>query len=287
VGSDIALLPGRVGVVPAKSSFDFPLAFLPREKREALKTVYAFCRTTDDIVDSPEISEVNRKIELLRKWRAELEHAFDGNSEYAVLNRLSSIARRFNIPVLHFYELLRGVEMDLVKNRYESFEELKEYCALVASSVGLMTLEIFGPRNNETREYAVNLGIALQLTNILRDVAIDASYGRIYLPMEDLRRFGYPESDLLARRYSPQFRELMEFETLRAEEYYLRAKESLPSEDRRAMFAPKIMERIYFHTLLRIKDAGYNVFDHRVQLPRTLQFLIAVKYWVKQRLFGR
>jgi phytoene synthase len=287
VGSDLALLSGRGGAVAGKSSFDFSLAFLPREKREALKTVYAFCRTTDDIVDSPEISEVNRKIELLSTWRAELERAFDGRSDYPVLNRLSGIARRFNIPVLHFYELLRGVEMDLVKNRYETFEELKQYCLLVASSVGLMTLEIFGPRNNETREYAVNLGIALQLTNILRDVAIDASYGRIYLPLEDLRRFGYRESDLLARRYSPQFRELMEFETLRAEEYYRRAKESLPSEDRRAMFAPKIMERIYFHTLLRIKGAGYNVFDHRVRLPRILQFLIAVKYWVKQRLFGR
>src|SRR3989442_15038957 len=158
---------------------------------------------------------------------------------------------------------------------------------LVASSVGLITLEILGSRNNETREYAVNLGIALQLTNILRDVAIDASYGRIYLPLEDLRRFDYTEADLLAGRYTPQFRELMEFETGRAEEYYRRAKESLPSEDRRAMFAPKIMERIYFHTLLRIKQADYNVLDHTVSLPRSLQFLIALKYWVKQRLLGR
>ena len=287
MGSDLALFPGGAGTVPGKSSFDYSLAFLPKDKRDALKTVYAFCRTTDDIVDSPEISGLNGKIELLGKWRAELEHAFDGNSEYPVLNRLSAIARRFNIPVMHFYELVRGVEMDLVKNRYDDFEELKQYCMLVASSVGLMTLEIFGPRNNATREYAINLGIALQLTNILRDVAIDASYGRIYLPLEDLRRFDYPEADLLAGKYTPQFRELMEFETKRAEEYYRRAKESLPSEDRRAMFAPKIMERIYFHTLLRIKDAGYNVFDHRVRLPRFLQFLIAVKYWVKQRLFGR
>ena len=177
--------------------------------------------------------------------------------------------------------------MDLVKNRYETFKELEHYCSLVASSVGLMTLEIFGPRNNATREYAVNLGIALQLTNILRDVAIDAAYGRIYLPLEDLRRFGYSESDLFAHRYTPQFRELMEFETRRAEEYFRRAIVLLPSEDRRAMFAPKIMERIYFHTLLRIKGARYNVFDRRVHLPRTLQFLIAVKYWVKQRLLGR
>lgn len=287
MGSDIALIPGKSGAVTGRSSFDYSFAFLPKDKREALKTVYAFCRTADDIVDSPDIGEVNRRIDLLRTWRAELEKAFHGRSEYSVLNRLSAIARRFNIPVLHFYELLRGVEMDLIKNRYETFAELEEYCSLVASSVGLMTLEIFGPRNNATRQYAVNLGIALQLTNILRDVAIDASYGRIYLPLEDLRRFGYSESDLFTRRYSPQFRDLMEFETRRAEEYFSRATLLLPAEDRRAMFAPKIMERIYFHTLLRIKDAGFNVFDHRVQLPRTLQFLIAVKYWVKQRLLGR
>jgi 15-cis-phytoene synthase len=287
VGSDIALAPWKSGVAAGKSSFDYSYAFLPKDKRDALRTVYAFCRTTDDIVDSPDIVGVNRKTELLRTWRAELENAFEGRSEFSVLNRLSAIARRFNIPVLHFYELLKGVEMDLVKNRYETFEELKEYCTLVASSVGLMTLEIFGPRNGATRDYAINLGIALQLTNILRDVAIDAEYGRIYLPLEDLRRFGYTETDLFARRYSPQFCELMQFETRRAEEYFLRATRSLPSEDRRAMFAPKIMERIYFHTLLRIKDARYNVFDRRVRLPRVLQFLIAVKYWVKQRVLGR
>ena len=249
--------------------------------------MYAFCRTTDDIVDSPEISEVNRKIELLRKWRAELEHAFDGNSEYAVLNRLSSIARRFNIPVLHFYELLRGVEMDLVKNRYESFEELKEYCALVASSVGLMCLGIFGSKDARTREYAVNLGIALQMTNILRDVGADATYGRIYLPLEDLRRFGLREEDILARRYTPAFRSLMEFEAKRAEECFHQAQAALPPADKRAMFAAKIMERIYFHTLLRIREEDYDVFTKPVYLPRTIQFLIAVKYWLKQRVFGK
>lgn len=280
MGSDLALIPG-------KSSFAYSFVFLPREKREALKAVYAFCRKTDDIVDSAQPGETPGKAELLRRWRAELEHAFEGRSEYGVLNHLSAIARRFNIPVRHFYELLKGVEMDLTKSRYETFDELEEYCRMVASSVGLMTLEIFGPRNAASREYAVNLGIALQLTNILRDVAIDAAYGRIYLPLEDLRRFGYTEPELMAHVYSPQFRGLMEFETRRAEEYYRKATLLLPPEDRRAMFAPKIMERIYFHTLLRIKDARYNVFDRRVQLPRTLQFLIAVKYWVKQRLLGR
>src|SRR5262249_11903589 len=191
-----------------------------------------------------------------------------------------AIAQRFNIPVQHFHSLVRGVEMDLVKNRYQTFEELREYCELVASSVGLMALGIFGAGDERTRSYAVNLGVALQLTNILRDVAIDAKYGRIYLPLEDLRKFGYTEGDLFARSYSPEFRSLMEFETARAEEFFTRAQQALPAGERKAMFAAKIMERIYYHTLLKIKSRKYNVFERTVTLPSTTQFLIALKYWV-------
>lgn len=281
MGSNVAAAINR----GSTSSFYYSFSFLPRDQREALKTVYAFCRTTDDIVDNDQ--DVSYKLDRLRKWRNELEHAFSGESEYPLLNQLSAIAKRFKIPVVHFHELLKGVEMDLVKNRYQSFDELREYCYLVASSVGLMSLEIFGPRSEKTKEYAINLGIALQLTNILRDVSIDANYGRVYLPQEDLHRFGYSEEDLFAHRYSREFISLMEFEARRAEEYFKLAQESLPSKDRRAMFAARIMERIYFHTLLRIKEARYNVFDQSVHLPRALQFLIAVKYWVKQRVLGK
>lgn len=177
--------------------------------------------------------------------------------------------------------------MDLVRDRYETFDELKEYCTLVASSVGLMALEIFRPRNEQSREYAIHLGIALQLTNILRDVGLDARYGRIYLPLEDLRRFDCPELDILDRRYTQSFRALMEFEAERAESFYQKAQKLLPREDRRAMFAAKIMERIYYHTLLRIREVSYNVLDGPVRVPRLLQFLIAVKYGIKQRLLGR
>jgi len=285
MGSDIAALPLNLGGRSARSSFSYSFSFLPRQKREALKTLYAFCRTTDDIVDN--FQEVGEKIEILGKWRGELEKAMDGRSVYPLLNRLTMTARKFNIPIVHFYELFRGVEMDLLKNRFETFTELKEYCYLVASSVGLMSLEIFGPRNEKSKEYAINLGIALQLTNILRDVGVDAKYGRVYLPQEDMRRFGYSEEDLFANRCTREFLALMEFEADRAEEYYKRAQDSLPSEDKRAMFPAKIMERIYFHVLLRVKDAGYNVFDKRVKVPRTVQFLIALKYWVKQRVLGR
>ena len=284
MGPDVAALPPIGSIAQTKSSFDFSFSFLPKEKREALKTVYAFCRTTDDIVDNSGDVQIN--IERLHRWRMSLEKALSGNSDYTTLNQLSAVAKQFHIPVQHFYELLRGVEMDLVKNRYETFEELKEYCYLVASTVGLMSLEIFGPRNRQTKDYAINLGIALQLTNILRDVGLDAKYGRIYLPQEDLRRFGYSEGDLFARRCTSEFRSLMAFEVERAEEFFQKAQMSLPSEDKRAMFAAKIMERIYFHTLRKIRAARFNVFDTSIRLPRSIQFLIAVKYWVKQRLFG-
>src|SRR5258707_13608217 len=150
-----------------------------------------------------------------------------------------------------------------------------------------MCLGIFGSKNQRTKEYSINLGIALQLTNILRDVGTDARYGRIYLPKEDLVKFGCGESDILNRRYTTEFRALMEHEAARAEEYFLKAKNSLPAAARKSMFAAKIMERIYFHTLLRIRQVDYDVFSKPVYLPKTIQFLIAVKYWLKQRVLGR
>jgi phytoene synthase len=271
-------------VKSGRSSFAFSFSFLPKPQREAIKTVYAFCRVTDDIVDNK--GDVNSNLDRLTKWRKELESATKGNSSYALLNQLNAIAIRFEIPVEHFYELIRGVEMDLRKNRYRTFGELEEYCHLVASSVGLMCLGIFGSRNPATKEYAVNLGVALQLTNILRDIAIDGSYGRIYLPQEDLERFGYSEKELFEHKISPGFLALMEFETSRAEEYFKRAQQSLPADERKTMFAAKIMERIYYHTLLNIKQARYNVFEKSVSLPRFLQLLIALKYWVKDRVFA-
>jgi phytoene synthase len=284
VGSRVGALTFPAGAGSGRSSFYYSFSFLPKPQREAIHAVYSFCRTTDDIVDN--VRDPSTNVERLAKWRAELERALNGSSEYSTLNQLSAIAKKFNIPVEHFYELIRGVEMDIIKHRYETFDELKEYCYLVASSVGLICLGIFSPKNPRTREYAVNLGIALQLTNILRDVAIDASYGRVYLPQEDLRKFGCEEGEIMDKKYSPRFRALMEYETKRAEEYYALAKNSLPQEDRRSMFAAKIMERIYFHTLLRIKDADYNVFEKSVSLPRFLQLLIALKYWLKDRIFS-
>ncbi|MEK9136972.1 MAG: presqualene diphosphate synthase HpnD, partial [Bacteroidota bacterium] len=240
----------------SNTSFYYSIAVLPKQKREAISAVYAFCRYTDDIVD--EGTDERRKVVLLRKWRMELGQALRGSSGYPLLNQLSSTARKFNIPVDHFYDLIRGMEMDLGKTRYETFEELREYCYLVASSVGLMCRQIFGFKNDSTREYAINLGIALQLTNILRDVKDDAKRGRIYIPQEDLRRFGYTEEDLLAGRHTPAFVNLMRFECDRARQYFDAARNALKDEDKYFFFAARIMWSIYAHLLRRIERSNYN-----------------------------
>jgi 15-cis-phytoene synthase len=249
-----------------------------------MKTVYAFCRKTDDLVDND--LDVGRKVALLQTWRDELELAVAGTSSYSMLNQLCSLAERFHIPVAHFHELIRGVEMDLVRDRYETFDELREYCYLVASSVGLMTLQIFGSKHPSTKEYAVNLGIALQLTNIIRDVGVDAASGRIYIPAEDMRKHGCREEDILARRYTPEFRSLMEFEARRAEAYFDAARSALAPSDRKAMFAAKIMERIYYHTLRKIRKCDYDVLNGEIRIPSLERLLIAIKYWVRDRILA-
>lgn len=266
----------------SNTSFYYSFSLLPKQKREAIHTVYAFCRTTDDIVD--EERDGRNKSALLRHWRMEFGRALRGVSSYPLLNQVSATADRFHIPVEHFYELIRGMEMDLTKSRYRTFEELKEYCYLVASSVGLMCRKIFGYRHESSREYAVNLGIALQLTNILRDLKDDASRGRIYLPLDDLKRFGYSEDDLLNCRYTPQFVALMRFECERASMYFDLARAALNDEDKRFFFAARIMWSIYAHTLNRIIASDYNVFERRISIPKILKLLITFRYWLSHHL---
>jgi phytoene synthase len=174
--------------------------------------------------------------------------------------------------------------MDLTKKRYHTFEDLREYCFLVASSVGLMCREIFGYKSESTRDYAVNLGIALQLTNILRDIKDDARKGRIYLPAEDLLRFNVSEDDILQGRYSPQFFDLMRFECDRASAYFDVAREALKDEDKHSFFAARVMWSIYAHTLQKIKRSGYRVFDGRIGIPTYLKILITFRYWLSHQL---
>lgn len=266
----------------SNTSFYYSFSLLPKHKREAIHAVYAFCRYTDDIVD--EGGDETRKVILLRKWRMELGRTLRGQSSFPLLNQLATTARRFNIPVDHFYELIRGVEMDLSKQRYQNFEELKTYCYLVASSVGLMCRQIFGFRNESTRDYAINLGIALQLTNILRDVKDDAKRGRIYLPLEDMQRFGVTEQDILSNEYTQNFVDLMRFECNRAREYFDLARNALKDEDKHYFFAARIMWSMYAHILRRIERSNYDVFAQRISLPKPLKLLIAFRYWLSHQL---
>lgn len=267
----------------SNSSFYYAFNLLPQEKRDAMNTVYAFCRQTDDIVDTgSETSDL--KYEKLRKWRIELEKSLDGYSDYQILNKLASTIQKFNIPLEPFFELLIGMEMDLQKNRYLTFEDLQLYCYRVASTVGLMCIEIFGYKHASTRDFAVNLGIALQLTNILRDVKKDAERGRIYLPQEDLEKYGYAENDLLNSTYNENFQNMMKFEVQRAKEYFDKATNSLNLEDKKAMFAARAMQHIYYRMLNKIVDADYDVYRKKIRISTFKKVGISLGVWAKYRL---
>ena len=267
---------------PRKSNFLLPILFLPPPKREAIETIYAFCRYSDDIVD--EEADVKEKYHRLLVWTNELQLALQGVSRFAILNRLVSVIQNFHIPTQHFLDLLKGMEMDLVKNRYETFGELEQYCYRAASTVGLICAEVFGYHHERTKQYAVNLGIALQLTNILRDIKTDAKKGRIYLPKEDLRQFGYSEEELLNSVYNDRFRALMKFECERAHTYYRTAKSCLAEEDKPLFTAARAMGNIYYLLLLRIERANYDVFSKRIRLGSPVKFLVAMILRLRNKL---
>jgi phytoene synthase len=275
-----------------QSSFAYSFLFLPEDQREALAAVYGFCRASDDIVDG--VGDSDLKAGRLRAWRGEVERAISSTEPGdpadpctgPVATRLARAVRSYRIPVVHVHELLRGVEMDLERNRYETFEELREYCYHVASAVGLMSLSIFGASSDGARAYAVDLGIALQLTNIIRDVGTDARMGRIYLPLEDLRRFKCTEGEILQGRPSEGFRALMQAQAERANVYFARAGATLPRADRRRMLAAVIMERSYRYTLARIERSGFDVFHEPMHASRPALAVIAAGTWLQYRLLG-
>ncbi len=267
----------------SKSSFYYAFKLLPQEKRDAMNTVYAFCRKTDDIVDDNNAT-VDLKYEKLRKWRIEFEKAFRGHSEYSLLNKLGTTISQFNIPLDPFFELIRGMEMDLQKNRYLTFDDLSLYCYRVASTVGLMCIEIFGYKHKSTKEYAVNLGIAFQLTNILRDIKKDAEEGRIYLPQEDLALFNYPEKALLQNTYNSNFKNLMEYETKRAKEYFDKANQVLLLDDKPGLFAARAMQHIYGRMLNNIVGTDYNVYEKDISVSLFEKIGISLGAWAKYSL---
>lgn len=267
----------------SKSSFYYAFNLLPEEKRDAMNTVYAFCRKTDDIVDENSDS-TDLKYEKLRKWRIEFEKSFTGHSEFALLNKLGTTISHFNIPLDPFFELIKGMEMDLQKDRYKSFEDLQLYCYRVASTVGLMCIEIFGYKHPSTKQFAVDLGIALQMTNILRDIGKDAKNGRIYLPQEDLAKFNYTEKEILSLIYNNNFKDLMIYESSRAKQYFNSATANLDLDDKKTMFAARAMQHIYYKMLENIIAADYDVFNNDIKVSKIEKVGIALGVWVKYNL---
>jgi len=269
--------------VTRRSSSNFYYAFrlLTPERREALYAVYAFCRFVDDVAD-----DQNRRdpAALLARWHEELELVYGGAPTHPISYALADAVRRFRLPQEYFLDLTRGVEMDLTHRRYATFDELYQYCYRVASVVGLLCIEIFGYQRPSAREYAVDLGIAFQLTNILRDVLEDARRGRIYLPLEDLRRFDCTEAELLSGRYSPRVGALMAFECGRARAYYLRARGALAPEDRGSLAAAEAMRSIYERLLDRIEARHFDVFGPKVTLPRYEKVTLALAAWGRSQL---
>ena len=241
----------RCAEVTRRSSSNFYYAFmlLPAERRRALHAVYAFCRFIDDIADDESIGDA---ASLLSRWREELDRVYGGAPTRAISRALADSARHFNIPRKHFEEIIAGVEMDLTRKRYANFEDLRLYCYRVASAVGLICIEIFGYTNPAARIYAEKLGIAFQLTNIMRDVKEDAGRNRIYLPLDDLARFGVSEDEILHSVYSPNFVRLMQFEAARAQQFYREAEAALPAEDRSSLLTAEAMRLIYGALLERI-----------------------------------
>ncbi len=254
----------------AGSNLAFALAVLPRSRRADMRVFYAFCRVIDDIVDA-EGSPAEAKGAALDRWRAlvcESEPA-DRPPRPGLECEMRELCRRRSLPREHLLEIIDGVAMDLAAARFATFEDLRGYCHGVASAVGLVSIELFGYRDPGCRDYAEQLGYALQMTNILRDVGEDAAAGRVYLPLEDLERFGLTEREILERRHDERFDRLMAFECARAEAFYAAALAHLPDIDRRSMRSAELMRVIYSRILGRMKADGYRVFETRYRLPKT------------------
>ena len=266
----------------AASNFAWAFRLLPHDRRRALSAVYAFCRAADDIVDEPVMPR--DPAHLLARWRTELEAAYAGRPHHPIGVALADAIERFALPRAHFEAVIAGVEMDLKRDRYETWEELAEYCYRVAAAVGLICIEIFGYENPSARQYAVHLGLAFQLTNILRDVGEDGRRGRIYLPRVDLRRFDCPEEDLLTGHMTEPLRQVMAFECARAGEHYGRARFLLAEEDRQSLAAAEAMRLIYEQLLRRIMFRRYDVFGPKVRLTRPEKAGLAVAAWVRPHL---
>ena len=269
--------------VQSGSSFYYSFLYLPLEKRRAITALYAFCREVDDVVD--ECTDPAVATAKLAWWRQEVGSIFSKepgiNPSHPVTKALAGVAQSFNLTAERLNEIIDGMEMDLNYNRYADFDTLRRYCYHVASVVGLCSVEIFGYRNANTLKYAQDLGLAFQLTNIIRDVGEDARRGRIYLPLGELALFGVHVSDILDSKESEGFQKLMQFQIDRAQRYYQQALEQLPAADRKAQRTGLIMAAIYRATLEEIIASGCHVLKERVSLTPLHKLWLAWKTWVK------
>lgn len=288
----------------SSSNFYYAFRLLSTERRNALYATYAFCRFMDDITDQPAApagatrrgdrasetapetrdSRTQTLARLLNLWREELDYCYTQKPRHPISQALADAIQRFPIQRQHLAGIIDGVEMDLHRTRYQTFDELRDYCYHVACLVGLICIEIFGYRNPQTPDYAVNLGLALQLTNILRDVGEDAERGRIYLPAEDIVAHGYSEQELYAEVYNEAFVRLMGFEHERAREYYRRAAATLAEEDRRSLAAAEAMHFIYRRLLDEIAAQQFRVFGRRISLSSWSKIGLAASAWRRGRL---
>jgi phytoene synthase len=249
----------------SKSNLALAFISLGRERRRDITTFYAFCRVIDDIADDVDLAAAEKK-RRLAEWRKSLRAPRPNESTFA--DDMRELTKRYAITPEMLEEVIAGVEMDLNIRRYETFDELRVYCYRVASAVGLVSIEIFGYRNPDCKEYAIQLGLALQMTNIMRDVGKDLRADRIYLPQEDLARFDYSETELKNRHYNDRFVQLMQFEAARARQFFGNAAAVLPEEDRKSMVAAEIMDSIYRGLLRRMELDKFRVFEKEYTLSK-------------------
>jgi phytoene synthase len=270
--------------ITRKSASNLALAFLllPRAKRDAMSALYAFCREVDDIADNESVPAEQRRVQLA-EWRNDIRRACAGEaSQFPVNRELQPVIREYRLLFTLFDELLKGCEMDLNIKRYENFEQLEVYCHRVASVVGLLSIEVFGYKNPACRNYAVYLGKALQLTNILRDVRTDAERGRIYLPLAELRKFGVTPDEILRHEYSERFSKLAVAVADRAKDFYRLARKTLPAEDRRAMVAAELMGSVYWRLLQKLERQRFNVFDKKTtRLGSAQKSFLILRTWFR------
>ena len=266
-------------------NFYFGFRTLPPKKRRAIYAAYAFCRHCDDIVD--EAGTLPEKQRLLAETRTLLDQSFNGTVSGPVFAALRDTASSFDIPAHYFQQVIEGAEMDLERSRYQSFDELREYCYKVASVVGLISIEVFEYSDVVARDHAVDLGIAMQLTNIIRDLKEDAEMGRVYIPQEEMARFGYTEGELEAGVVNDAFRALMAHQVARARDYFERGTRLLPLLAPRSRACPAVLISLYSGILDRIESEHYDVFRRRIGLSTSKKLRLTARAWASSLISPR